>query len=308
LLGTVGPVSREEATEVLEGMLEATNAADEAQHEELRAKNASATATLEALVEALEASAVPACKLSAEQRPGQLHRAVLGALEPLIGQRAELFSRAAPIEPAEAAAMIEAGEAIPSRFGRHDVVMYVTKGTLSPPLVPTRGSLNPPPPPSAEELAAAHAALVEAAAAEHAAAVEGLALVHAAAVEEAAAAHAAAAEAAATAHAAAVEAAAAEHAAAVEAAAAAGEEEPPPFTPAPFAEPPPFTPAPFAPPPFFPPQPPPKGPEHEGIYCARLRESIYVFLTRSARDLFVRTPMRCALMASDGVPPPSDDF
>ena len=297
-LGTVGPVSREEASETLEGMLEATNAADETQHEELRAKNASATATLEALVEALEASAVPACKLSAEQRPGQLHRAVLGALEPLIGKRAELFSRAAPIEPAEAAAMIEAGEALPSRFGQHDVVMYVSKGLLSPPLVPTRACLNPPPPPSAEELAAAHAALVEAAAAEHAAAVEGLALVHAALVETAAAEHAAAVEAAAAAHAAAVEAAAAEHAAAVEAAAAAGEEEPPPFTPAPCAEPAPFTPAPFAPPPFFPPQPPPKGPEHEGVYCARLRESIYVFLTRSARDTFVQTPMRCALMTS----------
>ena len=42
---------------------------------------------------------------------------------------------------------------------------------------------------------------------------------------------------------------------------------------------------------------PPTGPEPEGVYCARLRETIHVLLTRSSRDAFLLTPMRYALVA-----------
>jgi len=155
MLGSVGAIERSEVREMLDSMLEAVEASDSAQKEELAAANAASKDAFDSGVEAFTAASVPVIKLDALAKTGQLHRQIREELGPWLTRRPALFAKACALEPVDAATQLGDGSALLSKFGYHDPHLLVTSKLLSSPLVPTKSTVNPPPPPTAEEIAEA---------------------------------------------------------------------------------------------------------------------------------------------------------
>ena len=152
MLGSVGAIERSEVREMLDSMLEAAEASDSAQKEELAAANAASKDAFDSGVEAFTAASVPVIKLNALAKSGQLHWQIREELAPWLTRRPALFAKACALEPIDAATQLEDGSALLSKFGYHDPHLLITSKLLSSPLVPTKSTVNPPPPPTAEEI------------------------------------------------------------------------------------------------------------------------------------------------------------